>query len=80
MIEFLPYLLILVGWDVSAPAESMVIASSLHPTEEVCVEKGEAFVAKRGTFESPYGTAKYRYFCIPAPTPDEYHGAFEQMK
>lgn len=80
MIEFLPYLLILVGWDGAAPAESMAIAHSLHPTEEACVDKGREVVANKPAITDPAGKEHYRYFCIPAPTASEYEAVFELVK
>jgi len=80
MVEFLPFLLILVGWDASAKSDSMVVYHALHPSEQVCREKGEAFVARRGEFESPQAKSEFRYFCIPAPTASEYEAVLEQVK
>ncbi|HWK42698.1 MAG TPA: hypothetical protein VNR60_12310 [Croceibacterium sp.] len=79
MVEFLPFLLIVIGWDVPSPDESMALRHSLHSTQEECEAEGAAFLEDRRDFMART-TARYRYFCIPAPTPEEYDSAFERLK
>jgi len=80
VVEFLPFLLILIGWQPSAPGESMTITHSLHASEEACRERGEALLVDGPGVAGLPEAAHYRYFCIPAPTAEEYDEAFEQLK
>ena len=75
MVEFLPFLLIVIGWDAVSPGETMALSHSLHPTLEACEAGSVAFLKDRaGAGES------YRTFCIPTPTAEEYDRAFERVK
>ncbi len=79
MLEFLPYLLIAVGWSPAAPADSMAVTSTLHASSEACeAKRGElaAKAADAGDAEQP----SYRFFCIEAPGAAEYDRLFESLK
>ncbi|RNJ63147.1 MAG: hypothetical protein EDM03_01585 [Porphyrobacter sp. IPPAS B-1204] len=71
-----PFLLIIVGWNPDNVDASMVLQSSLHPSEAACEAVGKAFVAEREPLRSAATPAAYKYFCIAAPGPDEYNAAF----
>jgi len=77
MIEIVPYLLVIVGWTPGAPADSMALRHSLHRSPEACEAQGAALIAQRDGAQSRAEATRYRYFCIPAPTPQEYRGLFE---
>ena len=61
MIGFVPYLLVLFGWQPGDVGGSMVLAQSLHPSEVSCQRAGEhALSVSEGVHQ--------RYFCLLAPT------------
>ncbi|TXG93864.1 MAG: hypothetical protein E6R09_18385 [Rhodocyclaceae bacterium] len=71
MEAFLPYLLILVGWNPASPTDSMEVAQSLQPSREACEAQGAAFMAGLGR-EADKVAAQHRYFCVEAPSPADY--------
>lgn len=75
MIEIVPYLLVIIGWTPGAPAESMALRQSLHRSSEECEAQGVAFM-KDGE-GSRAGATRHRYFCVPAPTSEDYRALFE---
>jgi hypothetical protein len=74
----IPFLLIVVGWNPADPEASMVIQSSLHPSEAACEASGQQFMEKVSPLRSAGTPAAYKFFCIPAPGPDEFDGMFEK--
>ena len=73
MIEFVPYILLLIGWqgaDVDGP---MTIAQSLHPGAQACEHAGEQALADKER-------AHRRYFCLPAPTPQDIDQLWQEQK
>lgn len=88
MVEFLPFLLILLGWNPASPGETMVLERVLQADGDECVAEGEAWLrgeARAGGDSSgrlaglPDG-ADYRYFCIPMPSVEDYDRAFEKLR
>lgn len=79
MVEFLPFLLILIGWDAASPGETMVLSHRLHPTQELC-EAEAAKVREEWRESAALASANYRAFCVPAPTAEEYDRAFGRVK
>ncbi len=81
MVEFLPFLLILLGWQADAPGDAVELATVLTFDEAQCRAKGEAMVAEQQAATRPAGgDRRYRYFCTPAPTGEEYQRVFEQSR
>tara|TARA_A100001391_G_scaffold46046_2_gene27144 strand:- start:22107 stop:22331 length:225 start_codon:yes stop_codon:yes gene_type:complete len=73
MIEFVPYLLILIGWQPADVDGSMSLAQSLHPNERACEQAGEQALA------SGEG-ASQRYFCLLAPTSQDIDALWQEQK
>ncbi|MCL6252107.1 hypothetical protein M3P36_13760 [Altererythrobacter sp. KTW20L] len=80
MVEFLPYILILIGWNPAHPEDSMALQHSLHFDEAACIERGRTLTEQRNSASSEAFPARYTYFCIQAPTGQEYDDLFEQRK
>ena len=81
MVEFLPYLLILVGWQTADPQGTMDIQQSFVASEDICEAKGKAFMDRQSEEAShKYRLDAYRYFCVQAPRAEEYQELFEQLK
>jgi hypothetical protein len=80
MIEVLPYILILIGWNPANPAESMALQHSLHIDQVTCDERGRVLVDLRNAADSEAFPAHYTYFCIPVPSGQEYDDLFERRK
>ncbi|RKF19299.1 hypothetical protein D6851_12630 [Altericroceibacterium spongiae] len=81
MVEFLPFLLILVGWETADPQGSMEMRSTLVESEEACEAKGMAFMDRQEK-EAAYsqGLEGFRYFCVRAPDSEDFDALFEQLK
>ncbi len=81
MVEWIPYLLILVGWNPADPQGTMELQQSLQATREACEAAGDAFLQRQSQEKShANGEEAYRYFCVPAPTAQDYDDAFESRK
>lgn len=87
MVEVLPFLLILLGWDPAAPGETMMLERVLQASGDECVASGEKWlrdgagsVDGSGRLAGLPDGADYRYFCIPAPSAREYDAVFGQAK
>ncbi|MFC4255530.1 hypothetical protein GRI97_08835 [Altererythrobacter xixiisoli] len=80
MIEFIPYLLILIGWNPAAPAETMLISRSLYPDKAHCLAEGDRQLAAGPQIQGLPTDAAFRYFCVAAPSGDEAEALFEQVK
>ncbi len=79
MVEFLPFLLILLGWEAASPQETMVLGVELAPDEATCRQQGELLIEDRRAL--PDGPDRgVRYFCVPAPSAEDYDRAFEQVR
>ncbi|WP_137679401.1 hypothetical protein [Aurantiacibacter suaedae] len=73
MIEFVPYLLVLIGWQSADVAGSMTAAQSLHPSEMACESAGaQALAESDGTYR--------RYFCLLAPTQQDIEDLWQEQK
>ena len=73
MIEFVPYLLILIGWQPSDVGGSMSVAQSLQPNELACERAGARALAENES-------ASQRYFCLLAPTSQDIEDLWQEQK
>ena len=69
MIEILPYILIVIGWNPAVSEQDFadsrqVVENSLMPSRQICEMEGKQFVKVHN--EAGHKTAQmtYRYFCI----------------
>ena len=72
---FVPYLLIVIGFDPAQPSETMALQHSLHASEQACEQVGAAFIQRRNGVDP---AAHYRYFCIPAPSDADLQDVFDR--
>ncbi|RIV91165.1 hypothetical protein D2V17_03420 [Aurantiacibacter xanthus] len=73
MIEFVPYLLVLIGWQPADVDSSMSVAQSLHPSAVACERAGEQALAENAG-------AYRRYFCLLAPTQQDIEDLWQEQK
>jgi len=80
VVEFIPFLLILLGWNPSSPGETMMIERSLYVDEAQCLAAGDRQMAAGPSLQGLPADAQYRFFCVAAPSGDEAEALFEQLK
>jgi hypothetical protein len=78
LIEIFPIILVIIGWNLAGVDAPLALQHSLHPGEESCQKRGAEFLAERKLVRGEAMVAQFRYFCIPAPSPYDARGAFEQ--
>ncbi|MEN7536127.1 hypothetical protein [Aurantiacibacter flavus] len=73
MIEFVPYLLILIGWQPADVEGSMAVTQSLHPSEGACQRAAAQALADSER-------ANQRYFCLLAPTQQDIDHLWQEQR
>lgn len=76
MIQIIPHILLMIGWNPAAVDESMAVSHRLYGSVEACEAAGKAFVEERKGFRLGNAEGHFRFICIPAPTAEEYEGVF----
>ena len=73
MIDFVPYLLVLIGWQPADAGGSMTASQSLQPNQLECERAGERALAdSNGAYR--------RYFCLEAPTQQDIEEMWQEQK
>ena len=71
MVEWIPWLLIIIGWNANAPDEQQVIAIEVAVDQEECDTLGKEYMGSKELSNDREGHS-FRYLCSPMPD----HGAF----
>ena len=72
MEEWIPYLLIVIGWNPASDAGPQLVERSVMPSQELCEQEGSMFVAEHeGASSMDEQPLRYRHFCVPAPSYEE---------
>ena len=67
MVEWIPWLLIIIGWHPDTPEDQRVVRVQWVADQEECDLLGDEFVESRKIYREELGPHQYRYFCSPAP-------------
>lgn len=67
MVEWIPWLLIIVGWHPDTPDNQRVVRVQYVADEAECGLLGEEYIASRKMYREELGPFEYRFFCSPAP-------------
>jgi hypothetical protein len=80
MIEFIPYMLIILWWHPDEPgAFELERWDGLFATEAECRAAGADREAGVEMYSLEHYGAKVKHFCLPAPSGDEVEQAFEAV-
>lgn len=79
MEEWIPYLLVIVGWPPEKPDLQQIVRVDIVADQAECDLLGDEFVATRYEYREELGDAGYRYFCAPLPDREQFDEAFERM-
>jgi hypothetical protein len=80
MIEFVPYMLIILWWHPDHPGTfDLERKHQLFPTEEACRVVGENYEAGVEMYSLEHGGAKVKYYCLSAPSGDEIEKTFLEL-
>lgn len=80
MIEFVPYMLIILWWHPEHPGTfDLERKQQLFATEEACRVVGENYEAGVDMYSLEHDGAKVKYYCLPVPSGDEVERAFEEL-
>ncbi|MDJ0977895.1 MAG: hypothetical protein QNI87_05105 [Erythrobacter sp.] len=81
MIEFAPFLLIILGWRAERPGDiDLQRPEILFETREACEEAGAKMAARMTQAALDKSGAEYQHRCLAAPRMKEYDEAFERIK
>lgn len=81
MIEFIPFILITLGWHPDHPGQFDIERRvALFETEADCKAAGDEFVAGREMYGVEFGGAQFAYKCVQAPAPEEYERLFREIE
>ena len=78
MNEWIPWLLIIVGWHPDTPDEQRVARVEVTADEAECDQLGNEFVASRAMYREELGPFEYRYFCAPMPDSEAVDEAWQR--
>jgi hypothetical protein len=76
MVEFIPYILVLISWNLDDPEASMQVAHRLVGAHEICESEGKEYVAQRRIYREEFGKMRFSYSCIKAPTEKDLDSLF----
>lgn len=80
MEEFIPYLLIVIGWHPDHPGEfTFHRAPMAYATLEECEADGSEYVAQRDIYRTEFGGMRFVYKCIRSVSGDEYDQALKDL-
>ena len=80
MEEIVPFLLLLLGWQVEQPRETMTVERRLMMSENACNAEGAEFEAQREIYKEEFKGRAFRYFCVPLPNQKEFQDMIETAK
>jgi len=81
VVEFIPFMLIILGWHPDRPGEiSLERPEILFASIEMCQATGEKMAADRTKSLSEKSGALYEFRCLPIPSSHELEDSFEQLK
>ena len=78
MIEIFPYILVIIGYAQVAPQEGLLIEHRLFASEELCKSEGSEYVAQRKIYAKEFNNARFEFFCVPAPTANDFNALSEK--
>lgn len=80
MEEFIPYLLVVIGWHLDHPGEFTFHRAPLaFATLAACEADGSEYVAKRDTYRTEFGGMLFAYKCISSVSANEYQQALKDL-
>ena len=80
MEEFIPYLLVVIGWHPDHPGEFTFDRAPLaFATLEACEADGSEYVAQRDIYRTEFGGMRFAYKRIRSVSGDEYKQALEDL-
>ena len=80
MEEFVPYLLIIIGWHPDHPGEfSFHRAPIAYADTDACEADGREYVAQRDIYRTEFGGMQFAYKCIRSASGDEYQQALRDL-
>jgi hypothetical protein len=77
--EFIPIVLIVIGWYPEHPGKIEVVERHVVPTFEQCNITGAAAVEQGNMKKLKLGGAEFAYLCIASPNVQETEAAFDQL-
>ena len=81
MIEFIPFMLIILGFDPDQPSDiALERVFGLYATIEACEEAGVRLTGERANEADGDEARVVQYRCLEAPAPREMMQAFEELQ
>lgn len=77
MVEWIPWLLILIGWHSDTPDDQRIIEIRVVFDKAECELHGNEYVATRKMYREELGPYEYRYLCSPMPDREAFKDAWE---
>jgi hypothetical protein len=78
MEEFIPFILIVIGWHPDHSGKFEIAKRSVFESEADCRLHGTEAVEGRKIYELEHGGAKFEYFCVPSASGDEAEQAWQR--
>jgi hypothetical protein len=78
MEEFIPYILILIGWHPDHPGKFELVTRKVFSSEAECKLHGNEAVEGRKIYKFEHGGAEFVFFCVPSSSADEEEQAWNQ--
>ena len=79
MIEWVPWLLILIGWHPDSPHEQHVVKVEVVVDYAECEDIGERYLEAHDASQPDGGPHHYRFFCDRLPDRESFDAAMERM-
>lgn len=81
MIDWIPWLLIVLGWHQDTPEDQQLISVEVVVDQEECETLGARYLGKDGAeAEDLSDTHQYRILCTPMPDRASFNAALERWK
>jgi hypothetical protein len=79
--EFIPYLLVVIGWHPDHPGEyTFHRAPTAYATLSACGADGSEYVAQRDIYRTEFGGMRFAYKCIRSASGDESDAAWQALQ
>lgn len=78
MVEWIPVLLIILGWNPDAPGDGRVMRVEVTIDETECNRLGDEFVASHKMHGEKAGSPEPRFFCVPMPDSEAVERAWQR--